>query len=52
MWAMIASSIALIVWSAGLSFLAHKNIKRRVIEARDAETNEIVQNKVDDKEEI
>ncbi|KAH6988227.1 major facilitator superfamily domain-containing protein [Ilyonectria sp. MPI-CAGE-AT-0026] len=51
MWAMIACSIALIVWSAGLSFLAHKNIKRRIIEARD-ETNEIVQNKVDDKEEI
>lgn len=51
MWAMIACSIALIVWSAGLSFLAHKTIKRRVIEARD-EANEIVQNKVDDKEEI
>ncbi|KAF7553464.1 hypothetical protein G7Z17_g3590 [Cylindrodendrum hubeiense] len=51
MWAMIASSIALIVWSAGLTYLAQKNIKKRVIEA-EAETNEIVQNKVHDKEEI
>ncbi|KAH7160451.1 major facilitator superfamily domain-containing protein [Dactylonectria estremocensis] len=52
MWAMIASSIVLIFWSAGLSYMAKKNMKRRIIDARDMENDEMVQNKVNDKEEI
>ncbi|KAF9876786.1 pantothenate transporter [Colletotrichum karsti] len=35
MWAMIASSIALIVWTSGLTFLAHREDKRRVLEAQE-----------------
>ncbi|TEA14962.1 Pantothenate transporter liz1 [Colletotrichum sidae] len=35
MWAMIASSVALIVWTTGLTFLAHREEKRRVIDAHE-----------------
>lgn len=33
MWAMIACSIVLIIWSAGLSYLAHKAQKQRILDA-------------------
>ncbi|KAL0934942.1 pantothenate transporter [Colletotrichum truncatum] len=35
MWAMIASSIALIIWTIGLTYLAHREDKRRVINAHE-----------------
>ncbi|PNY29648.1 Pantothenate transporter liz1 [Tolypocladium capitatum] len=35
MWAMIACSIALVLWSAGLSYLVYKNEKKRVAEIDD-----------------
>ncbi|OLN89319.1 Pantothenate transporter liz1-like protein 14 [Colletotrichum chlorophyti] len=35
MWAMIASSIALIFWTSGLTYLAHKEGKRRVLNAEE-----------------
>ncbi|KAK7416652.1 hypothetical protein QQZ08_011918 [Neonectria magnoliae] len=49
MWAMIASSIALIVWSAGLSYLALKTKKRRVIEATDMGSVDLAGAKLDTK---
>ncbi|KAH7136307.1 major facilitator superfamily domain-containing protein [Dactylonectria macrodidyma] len=52
MWAMIASSIVLIFWSAGLSYMVKRNTKRRIIEARDMENDEMAPSKVNDKEEI
>ncbi|KAL8419186.1 hypothetical protein RB594_002407 [Gaeumannomyces avenae] len=35
MWAMIASSIALVVWTVGLSYLTHREEKRRVLDAEE-----------------
>ncbi|KAH8901353.1 MFS general substrate transporter [Thozetella sp. PMI_491] len=35
MWAMIACSIALIIWCAGLSRLVHKQVAKNVIDGRD-----------------
>ncbi|KLU82750.1 hypothetical protein MAPG_01819 [Magnaporthiopsis poae ATCC 64411] len=35
MWAMIASSIALIVWTAGLTYLTHREEKQRVLDAEE-----------------
>ncbi|KAH0437808.1 major facilitator superfamily transporter [Colletotrichum camelliae] len=41
MWAMIASSIALIVWTTGLTFLTHKEDQRRVLHAQEAEAGSV-----------
>lgn len=35
MWAMIACSIALLIWTAGLTYLTHREEKRRVIDAEE-----------------
>ncbi|POR33150.1 Pantothenate transporter liz1 [Tolypocladium paradoxum] len=39
MWAMIACSIALIAWSAGLCYLVHKNEKKRLAVTDEAPTS-------------
>ncbi|KAI8288032.1 Pantothenate transporter liz1 [Colletotrichum sp. SAR 10_98] len=41
MWAMIASSIALIVWTTGLTYLTHKEDQRRVLHAQEAEAGSV-----------
>ncbi|GKT92093.1 major facilitator superfamily transporter [Colletotrichum tofieldiae] len=41
MWAMIASSIALIIWTSGLTYLAHREEQRRVLNAEAEETGSI-----------
>ncbi|GJD02578.1 major facilitator superfamily transporter [Colletotrichum higginsianum IMI 349063] len=41
MWAMIASSIALIVWTSGLTYLAHREEQRRVLNAEAGETGSV-----------
>ncbi|KAF4855302.1 Pantothenate transporter liz1 [Colletotrichum siamense] len=41
MWAMIASSIALIIWTTGLTYLTHKEDQRRVLHAQEAEAGSV-----------
>ncbi|KAI5461803.1 major facilitator superfamily transporter [Mariannaea sp. PMI_226] len=41
MWAMIACSIALVIWSAGLSYLGYKAEKRRPVDGDEVESVEI-----------
>ncbi|KAJ5009889.1 Pantothenate transporter liz1 [Colletotrichum sp. SAR 10_99] len=41
MWAMIASSIALIVWTTGLTYLTHREDQRRVLHAQEAEAGSV-----------
>ncbi|KAJ0165066.1 Pantothenate transporter liz1 [Colletotrichum tanaceti] len=38
MWAMIASSIALIIWTTGLTYLAHREEQRRILSAEAGES--------------
>jgi hypothetical protein len=46
---MIACSIALIIWCAGLSYLSHKTQKRRIIEAaEEAGSVDYIKDKGDD----
>ncbi|KAK1702250.1 hypothetical protein CaCOL14_009309 [Colletotrichum acutatum] len=54
MWAMIASSIALIIWTSGLTLLTHREEKRRVLNAEVGETGSITKGPVvkDDDEQV
>ncbi|KAK1636308.1 major facilitator superfamily transporter [Colletotrichum phormii] len=54
MWAMIASSIALIIWTSGLTLLTHKEEKRHVLNAEAGETGSITKGPVakDDDEQV
>ncbi|KAK1529336.1 major facilitator superfamily transporter [Colletotrichum costaricense] len=54
MWAMIASSIALIVWTSGLTLLTHREEKRRVLNAEVGETGSITKGPIakDDDEQV
>ncbi|KAI3557736.1 major facilitator superfamily transporter [Colletotrichum abscissum] len=54
MWAMIASSIALIVWTSGLTLLTHREEKRRVLNAEAGETGSITKGPIakDDDEQV
>ncbi|KXH37018.1 major facilitator superfamily transporter [Colletotrichum simmondsii] len=54
MWAMIASSIALIIWTSGLTLLTHREEKRRVLNAEAGETGSITKGPItkDDDEQV